>query len=70
MRSKYQTKQRVELLAYLERMSGQHITVNDACEYFKAQGKSVGTTTIYRQLEKMVNQGIVTKYMIDLKSPA
>ena len=35
MRSKYQTKQRVELLAYLERMSGQHITVNDACEYFK-----------------------------------
>ena len=70
MRSKYQTKQRVELLAYLERMSGQHITVNDACEYFKAQGKSVGTTTIYRQLEKMVDQGIVTKYMIDLKSPA
>ena len=46
MRSKYQTKQRVELLAYLERMSGHHITVNDACEYFKAQGKSVGTTTI------------------------
>ena len=69
-KAQYQTKQRDELLTYLESMSGQHITVNDVCEYFKAKGKSIGTTTVYRQLEKMVDQGIVTKYVIDAGSPA
>ena len=69
-KAQYQTKQRDELLTYLESMSGQHITVNDVCEYFKTKGKSIGTTTVYRQLEKMVDQGIVTKYVIDAGSPA
>ena len=69
-KAQYQTKQRDELLTYLESMSGQHITVNDVCEYFKSKGKSIGTTTVYRQLEKMVDQGIVTKYVIDAGSPA
>ena len=69
-KAQYQTKQRDELLTYLESMSGQHITVNDVCEYFRVKGKSIGTTTVYRQLEKMVDQGIVTKYVIDAGSPA
>lgn len=69
-KAQYQTKQRDELLTYLESMSGQHITVNRICEYFKARGKSIGTTTVYRHLEKMVDQGIVTKYVIDAGSPA
>ncbi len=69
-KAQYQTKQRDILLAYLESMSGQHITVNDVCEYFKAEGKSIGTTTVYRHLEKMVDQGVVTKYVIDAGSPA
>lgn len=69
-KAQYQTKQRDELLTYLESMSGQHITVKDVCEYFKNQGKAIGTTTVYRQLEKMVNQGIVTRYVIDAGSPA
>lgn len=69
-KAQYQTKQRDELLTYLESMSGKHITVNDVCEYFKTKGRSIGTTTVYRQLEKMVDQGIVTKYIIDAGSPA
>ena len=66
----YQTKQRDELLTFLKDRSGQHITVSDICEHFKAMGKSIGTTTVYRQLEKMVNQGIVAKYVTDVGSPA
>ena len=66
----YQTRQHDELLTYLKSTSGQHLTVNDVLVYFKTKGINIGTTTIYRQLEKMVNQGIVTKYIIDHESPA
>ena len=69
-RKHYQTKQRDELLTFLKDRSGQHITVSDICEHFKSKDKPIGTTTIYRQLEKMVDQGIVAKYVIDVGSPA
>ncbi len=65
----YRTKQRNELLAYLETVPGQHVTVSDVCAYFKAHGKTIGTTTVYRQLEKMVDEGLITKYIIDGNSP-
>lgn len=69
-KTQYQTKQRDDLLAFLKEQSGQHITVNDICSHFKAKGVSIGTATIYRQLDKMVSQGIVVKYVIDVGSPA
>ena len=67
---KYRTKQREILLEYLRRMPGVHITVKDACEYFEEQGTSIGQTTVYRQLERMVDEGIVNKYIIDGTGPA
>lgn len=66
----YKTKQREELLDYLKEVPKQHITVNDVCDYFKMHNKNIGTTTVYRQLEKMVDEGIVNKYIIDINSPA
>ena len=38
MRVRYQTKQREEILAYLESMSGNHVTVQDICLYFEKDG--------------------------------
>ena len=67
---KYTTKQRRELLDYLETVPGVHFTVSDVSEYLKEQGTPIGTTTIYRQLERMVDEGIVNKYIIDGNSPA
>ena len=66
----YKTKQRDELLEYLKSMAGQHITVNSICAYFKQKGRPIGTTTVYRQLERMVSDGLVNKYIIDRNSPA
>ena len=62
---KYRTKQREILLEYLRRIPGVHITVKDACEYFEEQGTAIGQTTVYRQLERMVDEGLVNKYIID-----
>lgn len=48
----YKTKQMAELLTFLESVQGKHVTVNEICDYFKEKGISVGTTTVYRHLEK------------------
>lgn len=69
-KAQYRTKQREELIAFLETIPGQHVTVSEVCEYFRRNGKAIGTTTVYRQLEKMVGEGLVTKYIIDGNSPA
>jgi len=67
---RYNTKQRDELLTYLQSMIGEHITVNDICKHFSNTGAKVGTTTIYRHLEKLVDEGIVKKYNLDATTAA
>ena len=67
---KYKTKQREAILAFFQSMPGLHLTVSDLKSHLEAQGENVGTTTIYRHLEKMVNEGLVNKYTIDSTSPA
>ena len=69
-RSKYKTKQRELLLAYFETAPGVHITANDVCEYLKQRGAQIGKSTVYRQLESLVDEGILNKYLIDGNSPA
>ena len=69
-KSKYKTRQKEELLEFLETKPGVHITVGDVCDYFKAQGSPIGQTTVYRHLERMVDEGIVNKYVIDQGTPA
>ena len=61
----YKTKQMTELLTYLKSVQGSHITVSDISSYFQKKGIAVGTTTIYRHLEKMVQEGVVAKYVVD-----
>ena len=69
-KAKYKTKQMTELLTFLKSVKGSHVTVIDISDYFKKQEIAVGTTTIYRQLEKMVKEGIVAKYIVDGTSSA
>ena len=66
----YKTKQMTELLTFLKSVQGSHVTVNDICEYFQTKGISIGTTTVYRHLEKMVGEGLVAKYVVDGTSSA
>ena len=69
-RSTYKTKQRERLLDYLKTVKGTHITAADVCRYFKTQDSSMGQSTIYRQLEKLVDEGLLKKYIVDSNSPA
>ena len=62
-RPKYKTKQREILLGYLETVSGTHITAGDVCEYFREHGSPMAQSTVYRQLESLVDEGIMNKYI-------
>ena len=66
----YKTKQMTELLTFLKSVQGSHVTVSEICDYFHTEGITIGTTTVYRQLEKMVRQGVVAKYVVDGTSSA
>ncbi|MBP3737251.1 MAG: transcriptional repressor [Lachnospiraceae bacterium] len=70
VKPKYRTRQREILMRYLETMPGVHITASDVCEHFREQGSSIGQSTVYRQLENLVSEGVLNKYIIDANSPA
>ena len=69
-RTKYRTKQRDILVEFFNSSPGVHFTANDICEHMKACGESIGQSTIYRRLEELVDEGILSKYSIDANTPA
>ncbi len=70
MASQYKTKNRNLLFEYFEEKGYEHFTVSDVSAFFDQKGQHMGVTSIYRQLEKMVDEGIVNKYIIDGTSSA
>lgn len=70
MRSGYRTKHRADIAEYMRTVPGVHLTVRDICEHFAAEGSPIGQTTVYRQIERMVAEGLVAKYVIDANTPA
>ena len=70
VRNQYNTRQRNKLLEYMQTVPGEHFTAKDVCGYFQTCGTPIGVATVYRQLERMVEEGIVNKYIIDANSPA
>ena len=38
--------------------------------HMRAAGSNIGTATVYRHLESMVDEGLIKKYIIDGNSPA
>ncbi len=60
----YRTRAQEELLTYLKTAPGQHHTAAEIREHFAGQERPIGTATIYRQLERFVQEGSVRKYVI------
>jgi Fur family ferric uptake transcriptional regulator len=60
----YNTHQGKLILDYMSSLGDGHITVNQLARYFEDKGMSVGQTTIYRRLEKLVDAGKIRKYLL------
>ena len=61
----YHTKNYDELLAFLKTAPGKHLTAQEICAHFSRREKPIGMTTVYRQLERLVEQGLVQKYNLE-----
>ena len=69
-KSKYKTRQKECLIAYLKTIPGKHFTAADICDYFRTRGEPIGQSTVYRQLEQLVDEGILNKYNLSSGDPA
>ncbi len=69
-KSPYKTKQQELLLGYLQKTQGKHFTAEDVRSHFDSEQTPIGIATVYRHLEKLVSDGVVTKYVIDEHSAA
>ena len=65
----YQTKQQLAIEEYICSTTD-HFTVADVCAHFREEGKSFGSATVYRALERLIEEGKVKKYIIDEQSAA
>jgi len=66
----YNTKHSKEITDYLQTIPGRHVTAAELTEQLHAKGSGIGTATVYRQLEKLVDAGMVNKYIVDENSCA
>jgi len=68
--SGYNTKQKEKLISFLVSNKSKHTNVQEISAFLAAEGTPVGTATIYRQLDKLVENGMVRKYAFDGKTGA
>lgn len=66
----YQTKQKAVILAYLETHPERHVTAAELLRALTDNGTPMGAATIYRQLEKLEQEGIVRRYSLDDRGSA
>ena len=64
-KAQYRTRQGDELLQYLEGMRGVHLTASQIRAHFEAAGAPIGMATVYRHMDKLVQDGLVRKYTLD-----
>jgi len=63
-RTPYRTRAQRELLDFLKTAPGKHFTVAEIKEHFSEENKPVGTATIYRQMERFVEEGSVRRFVL------
>ena len=61
----YQTKQREAIFAYIVSHGNTHVTAAQIVSHFANAETSVGRTTIYRHLDKLIREGRLRKYSVD-----
>ena len=61
----YKTRQRGAILKYIVSLKDAHVTAAQIVEHFEEEKIPIGRTTIYRSLDKLVEDGILRRYVTD-----
>lgn len=67
---KYNTRSKRLIKEYMKSNHGSHLTIRDVCDHFFDIGINVGQATVYRNMEELVEEGFVKKYLIDRNNAA
>ena len=68
--SSYNTRQSEAILSYIASLGGSHTTAGEITEHFAAGHNPISLTTVYRHLERLVENGTVRKFTTDGSSGA
>ena len=63
--SSYRTRQSEAVLEYIRSLGTRHATAAQIVAWFENAEVPIGRTTVYRKLEKLVEDGRVRKYVFD-----
>jgi Fur family ferric uptake transcriptional regulator len=66
----YKTKQKDAIIDFFAAHEGEHMTAADVVAYLRGAGAAVAASTVYRCLERLENEGVLRKYIIDETSAA
>lgn len=61
----YRTRQRELISQFLIAHKGSHLSAEEVEAYLREQGSPVGKSTIYRCLDRLVEQGVVRRYYLE-----
>lgn len=64
-RSPYKSRHREKIFGILQKNEGEHMTAGQILDQLRAEGVSMGAATVYRQLDRLVEEGLVNKYVVD-----
>ncbi len=60
----YKTRQRTLVVSLLERLGDRHLTAEEIVSLLAAEGNPVGKATVYRCLDRLVEQGTARKFLL------
>lgn len=64
-RKPYRTRQREIVLDVLKRLEGSYATIQEISAALEASGSKVGLSTLYRNLDRLESDGLISKVNID-----
>ena len=68
--STYTTKQKKLILEIFENNQNKHFTIDEIASVLSQNGTPVGTTTIYRQTQRLLDEGLIRKYSLGTNDKA
>lgn len=66
----YHTKQKARILSYFEAHPHDHFTAAQLVQAMHADGTPIGAATVYRQLERLEQSGLLRRYTLDDRGSA
>lgn len=63
--AEYKTRQKEMILDYMIKNKDIHVTADMILKYFEYHGTPIGKTTVYRNLDRLVNENIIRRFNIE-----